>query len=89
MQHLICGVSAAKQKIQRQVMYSDCLMVECLESFCLFHSRISAHQVAADPVSMMLLYMTIKSVASVDRVEMLRTDCSGETRLPLHIPDSS
>ena len=69
-------------------MYSGCLMVECLESFCLVNSRISAHQVAADPVSMMLLYMTIKAVASVDHVEMLRTDCSGETRLALHMPDS-
>ncbi len=33
--------------------------------------------------------MTVKTVASIDLIGMLRTDCSGETRLALHVPSSS
>ncbi len=32
---------------------------------------------------------SISIVVSVDHIEMLRSDCSGETRLVLHIPSSS
>ncbi len=35
---------------------------------------------------MTLRHMT---VASMDLIEMLTTDCSGETRLALHVPSSS
>ena len=31
----------------------------------------------------------VKTVASIDPLGMLRTDCSGETRLALHVPSSS
>ena len=39
-------------------------------------------------VSMILCYVTLKTVVSIDRTRMLRTDCSGETILALHIPSS-
>ena len=33
-------------------------------------------------------YVTVKTVVSIDRIRMLRTDGSGETRLALHVPSS-
>ena len=64
-------------------------MIDCLRSFCLVKSRVAAHQVALGPVSMMLRCVIVKTVASIDPIGMLRTDCSGETRLALHVPSSS
>ncbi len=40
-------------------------------------------------VSMMVLYMTVKNIVSIDMMRTLRTDCSGETRLALQVPSSS
>ena len=39
-------------------------------------------------VSMMLCYVIVKTVVSIDRIRMLKTDCSGETRLAPHVPSS-
>ena len=37
---------------------------------------------------MMLCYGTVKNVTSTDHLGMLRIDCSGKTRLALHVPSS-
>ena len=50
---------------------------------------IISTMVALGPVSMMLRCVTVKIAASIDRIGMLRTDCSGETRLALNVPNSS
>ena len=47
------------------------------------------HLVSLGLVSMMLRYVTVKTVVSIDLTGMLRTDCSGQTRLALHVPSSS
>ena len=46
------------------------------------------HLDALGLVSMMLCYVTVKTVVSIDRIRMLKTDCSGETRLAPHVPSS-
>ena len=52
-------------------------MINCLRS------------VALGVLTMMLPFMTIKTVALVGRTGMNRTGCSGETGLALQIPGSS
>ena len=42
----------------------------------------------SNPVSMMLCYVIVMSVTSTDHLGMLRIDCSGNTRLALHVPSS-
>jgi len=39
-------------------------------------------------VSMMLRCVIVKTVKTVNLVEMRKTDCFGETRIVLHIPSS-
>ena len=67
-------------------------MIDCLGSFCLVKSRGLAHLVALGPASMVLCYVTVKTVVSVELIGMLRTNCSGETRPALykahHEPES-
>ncbi len=70
-------------------MFSGCLTIGCLRSFCLVKSRVFAHLVALGLVSMMLRCMIIKTVELVDRTEMRKTDCFGKTRLVPHVPSSS
>ena len=74
-------------------MLSGCLMIDCLRSFCLVKSPVSwwglAFLIALGLASMMLRYMTVKTVAFVGRTGMHRTGCSGETRLVPHVPSSS
>lgn len=60
-------------------------MISCLRSFCLVESRASTHKVPLGLDSMMLHYVTVKSVISTDLVAMLATDGSGETRRALHV----
>ena len=63
-------------------------MIDCLRS--LFGEvRASAHQVALGLVSTTLYYATVKQVVSVDLLAMIRTDCSGEAGLALHVSSSS
>ena len=50
-------------------------MIECLAALGL--------------VSMMLRCLTVKTVKSVDPIEMRKTDSFGETGLVLHVPSSS
>ena len=64
-------------------------MIECLTSFHLVESRGLAHLAALGLVSMMLHCVTVKTVKLVDPIEMRKTDCSGETRLVLHVSSSS
>ena len=70
-------------------MFSGCLTIDCLRSFCLVKSRGFAHLAAIGLVSMMLHYMIIKTVVSVGLTRMHKTGCSGEIRLVLHVPSSS
>ena len=70
-------------------MFSGCLMIDCLRSYCLVKLRGSAHLVALGLVSMMLLCMIAKPVGLVDHIEMRKTDCFGKTRLVPHVPSSS
>ena len=70
-------------------MFSGCLMIDCLRSFCLMKSRGFAHLAALGLVSMMLHCVIVKNVDLVDLIGMHKTDCSGETRLVLHVPSSS
>ena len=51
-------------------------------------SKGFVHLDAPGLVSMMLRYVTIKTVVPIDLIRMLRTDCSAETRLALHVPSS-
>ena len=61
-------------------------MKDCLRSFSLVKSKGFVHLDALGLVLMMLCYVTVKTVLSIDRIRMLKTDCSGETRFALHIP---
>ncbi len=70
-------------------MFPGCLMIDCLKSFCLVMSRGFAHLAALGLVSMMLPYVTVKTVVLVGLTGMHKTGCSGETRIVLHIPSSS
>ncbi len=70
-------------------MISECLMIECLRSFCWVKSRGFAHLAALGLVSMMLHCVIVKIVELVDPTGMHKTGCSGETSLVLHIPSSS
>ena len=70
-------------------MFSGCLMIDCLRSYCMVKPRGFAHLGAPGPVSMMLLCMIVKLVKLVDRTEMRKTDCFGKTRLVLHVSSSS
>ncbi|DBA66319.1 TPA: hypothetical protein ACH3X2_14336 [Trebouxia sp. C0005] len=58
-------------------------------SFCLVKSKGFVHLAALGLVSMILPCVTVKTVESVDPVEMPNTDCYGKTRLVLHVPSSS
>ena len=64
-------------------------MIDCLTSFCLLKPRGFGHLVALGLVSMMLHYVCVNTVVPIDLIGMLRTDCSGETRLALHASSSS
>ncbi len=70
-------------------MFSGCLMIDCLRSFCLVKSKGFAHLAALGLVSMMLHYVTVKTVVLVGLTGTHNTGCSGETRLVLHVPSSS
>ena len=70
-------------------MFSGCLRVDCLRSFCLVKSKGFVHLAALGLVSMILLCVTVKTVESIDPIEMPKTDCFGKTRLVLHVPSSS
>ncbi len=65
------------------------LIKDCLRSFSLVERRGLARLVILGLVSMLLRYMTAKTLESKRLVEMLRIDCSGETRVALHVPSSS
>jgi len=52
-------------------------------------SRGFAHLADLGLVSMMLPYVTVKTVVLVGLTGMHKTGCSGETRIVLHIPSSS
>ena len=54
-------------------------MIDCLRSSCLVNLRGFAHLVAPGLVSTMLLCMVAKPVELVDRTEMRKTDCSGNS----------
>lgn len=64
-------------------------MMDCLRSFCLIKSGGFAHLTALDLVCILLHCMIVKNVDLVDLIGMHQTDCSGETRLVLHVPSSS
>ena len=64
-------------------------MIDCLQNFSLVKLRGFAHLIVLDLVSMLLCYVTVKNVVSVELEGMLRADCSAETRLALHVPRSS
>ena len=51
----------------------------------LVKSRGLAHLAALGLVPMMLCDVTVKLVVSIEPTGLLRTNCSGETRLALHI----
>ncbi len=70
-------------------MFSGSLMIDCRRNFCLVKSRSFVHLAALGLVSMMLHYVTVKTVILVGLTGMHKTGCSGETRLVLHIPSSS
>ena len=70
-------------------MFSGCLTIDCLRSFCLVKSRDFAHLAALGLVSMMLHYVIVKTVVLVGLMGMHKTGCSGATRLVLHVPSSS
>ncbi len=67
-------------------MFSGCLMIDCLGSFCLVKSRGFAHLAALGLVSLMLRHVIVKTVVLKGLIGMHKTDCSGETRLVLHVP---
>ena len=71
------------------VMFSGCLMIHCLRSYCLVNLRGYTHLVAPGLVSMILLCMSVKPVKLVDRKEMRKTDGFVKTRLVPHVPSSS
>ena len=61
-------------------MFSGCLLIDCLRSYCLVKSRGFAHLVALGLVSMMLRCMIVKPVDLVERVQMRKTDCFGSPK---------
>ncbi len=67
-------------------MFSECPTIDSLRSCCLVKSRGFAYLAALGLVSMMLHYVTVKTVVSVGLTGMHKTGCSGETRLVLHVP---
>ena len=56
-------------------------MTDCLRSFCLVKSRVTAPQVALGLVSMMLQCVIVNFAAYIFLTRMLRTDCFGGTCL--------
>ena len=64
-------------------MFSGCLTIDCLRSFCLVKSSGLAHLAALGLVSMMLHHVIVKTVVLVGLTGMHKTGCSGETRLVL------
>ncbi len=70
-------------------MFSGCLTIDCLRSFCLVKSRGFTNLVALGLISIMLHYVIVKTVVLVGLTWMHKTGCSGETRLVLHVPCSS
>ena len=72
------------------------IIARCLLSImmCSFHIHFAAVLMTAIPIAvvlhgaMMLCYVTVKTVVSIDRIRMLKTDCSGETRRAPHVPSS-
>ena len=60
-------------------MFSGCLTIDCLRSFCLVKSRGFAHLAALGLVSMMLYYVIVRTVVLVGLIGMHKTGCSGET----------
>ena len=73
---------------QTLLYFNTTHLKDCLRSFSLVKSKGFVHLDALGLVSMMLCYVTVKTVVSIDHIRMLRTDCSGETRLALHTPSS-
>jgi hypothetical protein len=61
---------------------------QSVRSFCLVKSRGFVHLAALGLVSIVLHYVTVNTVVLVSLTGMRKTDCSGETRLVLHIPSS-
>ena len=57
-------------------MFSGCLTIDCLRSFCLVKSRGFAHLAALGLVSMMLHYVIVKTVVLVGLTGMHKTGCS-------------
>ncbi len=71
-------------------MFSGCVTINCLRSFCSVKSRGFAHLAALGLVSMMLHhYVIVKTVVLVGLTGLHKTGCSGETRLVLHVTSSS
>ena len=60
-------------------------MIDCPRSFCLVKLKVNVCKVALGQVSMMLCHVIVKNVTSIDQLGMLRMDCSGKTRLALHV----
>ena len=50
--------------------------------------KVNVCEGAPGPVSMMLCYVVVNNVTSTYHLGMLRIDCSGKTRLALHVPSS-
>ena len=69
-------------------MFSGCLMIDCLRSYCLVKLRGSAHLVALGLISMLLLCKIAKPMGLINRIEMRKADCFGKTRLVPHVPSS-
>jgi len=58
-------------------MFSGCLTIDCLRSFCLVKSRGFARLAALGLVSMMLHHVIVKTVELVGLTGMHKTGCSG------------
>ncbi len=52
-------------------------------------SRGCTHQTTLTLASMLLHYVIVQTVVLVGHMKMRKTDCSGETRLVLHVISSS
>ena len=63
-------------------------MIDCPRSFCLAELKVNVCEVALGHFPMMLCHVIVKNVTSTDHLGMLRIDCSGKTRLALHVPSS-
>jgi len=70
-------------------MFSGCLTIDCLRSFCLVKSRGFTHLAALGLFSMMLHYVIVKTVVLVGLIGMHKTGRSGKTRVVLHVFTSS